>query len=75
MPMMSARMPGNCLSRLGRVKTAAAGQRDLPGISVYCCNFQHFDQRPSSRGLDGEFWPAGEPTPSASGSTFLELHR
>jgi len=56
-------MPGNCLSWLGRVKTAATRQRDLPGISVNCLNFQHFHQRPSLRDLDGEFWPAGEPTP------------
>jgi len=56
-------MPGNCLSRLDRVKTAATRQRNLPGISVNCLNFQHFHQRPSLRDLDGEFWPAGEPTP------------
>jgi hypothetical protein len=52
------------LSHQGRVKTAAAQKLAFLWRSPFAADFfLHPVQRPSLRGLDGEFWPAGELIP------------
>ena len=61
---MSDRKPGNCLSWLGRVETAVKQTLGFCGDPPFATGiFLHPDQRPSLRGLAGEFWPAGELNP------------
>jgi hypothetical protein len=72
--MGSARKLDNCLSQLGRVKTAVTQTTgSFWQFPFAAAIFLHPTQRPSLRGLDGEFWPAGELSPSASCGYWLEI--
>ncbi|MCF8080021.1 MAG: hypothetical protein K9K88_12150 [Desulfobacterales bacterium] len=53
---VSDRMPGNCLSHLGRVETAAMlSLKSARPIGFAESLFYTRDQRPFLRGIDGEF--------------------
>jgi hypothetical protein len=57
-------MPGNCLSHLGRVETAATRSLQCVKSSRFAgVSARRAHRRPFLRGLDGEFWPAGESMP------------